>query len=128
MPKPWQTRPARGAATALPVVTALATGPDPGPNPKVRREGGRTFVHYSRTRLYLDRDAWEMLAKPDDVLVERIRPTGEPHFTVAITRAELDRVFGEVRQTASWDQVRCYHFPRLPPAVDAFRVVTTGKP
>lgn len=127
MPKPWQRRPARGVAVSLPFVAALAAGPDPGPHPQVHREGGRTFAHYSRTRLYLDRDAWETLTKRDDVLVQRIRVTGEAPFTVAITRAELDRVFGDVRQTASWEDVRCYHFPKLPLAVDAFRVVTARR-
>jgi hypothetical protein len=90
--------------------------------PRIHRDGGRAFVHYARTRLYLDRSAWEELRQPDDVLVQRIAPSDAPAFTIALTRAELERVFGEVRQTRSWETVRCYHFPRLPPAVAAFRV------
>jgi hypothetical protein len=120
--KPWQSRPPRGVAVALPFVRALAAGPDPGLVPRVHRDGGRVYVHYRRTRLYLDRDAWELLLRPDDVLVQRIAALGAPAFTVALTRSELERTFGEVRQTRSWDAVRCYHFPSLPPAVASFRV------
>jgi hypothetical protein len=122
MSKPWQTRPPRGAAVELPEVLALAAGSDPGTTPRIVRRAGRTLAHYSRTRMYLDRDAWEALTSEDDVLVLRIRPKGDVPFTVALTRRELERVFGSVRETASWDRVRCYHFPMLPPAVEAFRV------
>jgi hypothetical protein len=122
MPKPWQSRPPRGAAVALPEVLALASARDPSTIPTPTRSAGRLFVHYSRPRLYLDRDAWEMLDAPGDVLVQRIRPSNENAFTIAITRTELERVFGEVRETRSWDDVRCYHFPVLPPAVQSFVV------
>jgi hypothetical protein len=120
--KPWQSRPPRGKAVDHPFVRKLAAGPAPGTTPEVHRHEGRLFVHHRRTRLYLDRDAWEALRAPDDVLVQRIAPTGEPAFTIAITRAELERTFGEVRDTASWRTVRCYHFPKLPPAVEAYTV------
>jgi hypothetical protein len=90
----------------------------------VYQDEGRVYVHYGRTRLYLDRRAWEALPGPEDVLVQRIAPAGAPAFTIALTRAELERTFGEVRQTRSWDADRCYHFVSLPPAVESFRVVT----
>ena len=122
--KEWQSRPPRGVAVDLPKVRALAAGPQPGVTPRVHREGGRVYVHYGRTRLYLDRNAWEALPGPDDVLVQRIAPSDAPAFTIALTRAELERTFGEVRQTRSWDTVRCYHFPTLPPAVASFRVAS----
>lgn len=76
---------------------------------------------YTRTRLLLDRAAWESLPS-DGVLLLRIRPRGGQPFALALTRAELEETFGEVRETGSWDEVRCYHFAKLPPAAEAFRV------
>lgn len=122
MAKPWRERPPRGSVVDHPRVRALAAGPDPGIHPRVHHDDGRVFVHYRRTRLYLDRRAWERLEGPEDVLVLRIAVPGEPTFSLAFTRAELERVFGEVRATRSWEQVRCYHFPELPPAAESFRV------
>ena len=123
MAKPWQTTPPRGSATALPAVRALAQGHDPGTSPTRLTIDGRVYVTSSRTRLYLDREAWEMLPA-NGVLVQRIRPSGRPHFTIALTRDELEAVFGSVRSTKSWQTVRCYHFKQLPPAVWSFRVFT----
>lgn len=128
MAKPWQSRPPRGAAVDSPEVWNLAAGPDPGTTPRVHTAGNRLLVHYSRPRLFLDRDAWEALRSPEDVLVQRIRPRSAESFTVAITKAELERVFGDVRLTRSWNDERCYHFPNLPPAVKAFRVALHGQP
>jgi hypothetical protein len=122
MSKPWQTRPPRGKAVDLPEVRALAAGSDPGTTPRIVQRAGRTLAHYSRTRMHLDRDAWEALTSEGDVLVLRIQAKGDEPFTVALTRSELERVFGPVRETASWDRARCYHFPTLPPDVEAFRV------
>lgn len=122
MVKAWQSRPPQGTAVCLPSVLELAIGPDPGTIPQVIHIGTRRLVHYSRPRLFLDRNAWELLEQTEDVLVQRIRPEHEPPFTIALTKSELENVFGSVRQTRSWDDVRCYHFPQLPPAVDSFRV------
>jgi hypothetical protein len=122
MAKAWQSRPRRGSAVDLPAVRALAQGSDPGTQPVVSRGGERRLVHYRRSRLYLDRGAWEALLSPQDVLVQRICPADGPAVTIALTREELERVFGEVRTTRSWEDVRCTHFPVLPPAVGAFRV------
>ncbi len=36
-------------------------------------------------------------------------------------------VFSDVRTTKSWDSVRCYHFPKPPPAISSFRVSTTRR-
>lgn len=78
-------------------------------------------MSYRRTRVYLDRDAWEML--PDDgVLLMRGCPTYRAAFALAFTKDELENVFGEVRATRSWDEARCYHFPQDPPAIRSFRV------
>jgi len=74
------------------------------------RARGVKIVVYSRTRVYLDRDAWEMLP-PDAVLLMQMRPTDAVAYSLAFTAAELEAVFGEARRTRSWDQVRCYHFP-----------------
>ncbi len=86
------------------------------------------YIHYGRPRLYLDRSAWDALTSPEDVLVQRIAPRDAPAFTIALTRDELERTFGEVRYTLSWDTVRCYHFPNLPPAVESFRVIAGRGP
>jgi hypothetical protein len=77
-----------------------------------------------RTRVFVDRDGWEML--PDGgVLLIQVHPTGESPYALAFTARELERVFGRVRGTKSWDTVRHYHFPTAPAAVAAFRVATT---
>jgi hypothetical protein len=39
-----------------------------------------------------------------------------------MTAAELEEVFGEVRQSASWDDIGAYHFPRRPIGAEAFVV------
>jgi hypothetical protein len=120
----WQVVPPQGTATALRDVLDLASGPDPGTKPVTSRSEERTLVHYSRTRVWLDRDAWEALAAPGDVLVQRVRYPGRRPYTIALTRSELERVFGEVRESRSWDDVRCYHFQKEPPAIEAFRVAS----
>jgi hypothetical protein len=79
------------------------------------------IVVYSRTRVYLDRDGWEMLPA-DGVLLMQVRPTEGAAYSLAFTSAELAAVFCEVRNTPSWDRARCYHFPKPPPAIAAFRV------
>lgn len=94
-----------------------------GVDPRLVRRDGVSIIVYSRTRVYLDRDAWEMLPS-DGVLLMQVRPTGEQPYSLAFTAAELAAVFGEVRSTKSWGQVRCYHFPKPPPAISAFRVAT----
>ena len=124
----WQSRPPRGSAVDLPIVRTLAVQGDPGPTPQILRRDGRIIAHYSRTRMWLDRDAWEALQADTDLLVLRIRPREGKTFSVALTRRELEQVFGEVRQSKSWDTVRCYHFPNLPPAVEAFRVEPPAHP
>jgi hypothetical protein len=73
----------------------------------------------------MKRDAWEMLPE-DGVLVQWIRPKGQAPWAMALTRPELERSFGEVRVSASWDAVRCYHFPAEPPAARSFRVCESG--
>lgn len=117
----WQTRPPRGAVVDDPFVQVLAGGPDPGSHPVKLVQDGITYVHYSRPRVYMDRDAWEMLP-PNGVLVHRVRYPGRVPYTMALTRDELERVFGHVRVSRSWDEVRCYHFRKEPPAVASFRV------
>ncbi len=102
-------------------IRALAEGPDPGTQPRRRALRRYAVVTYSRTRVYMDRDAWEML-EPGDVLVQRVRPTGAPHWTIALTLEELERSFGEIRESDSWDNVRCYHFPKVPQAALSYVV------
>jgi hypothetical protein len=71
--------------------------------------------------LYLDREAWDRLPE-DGILVLRIRPRGAAPLALALTKSELESSFGEVRLTRAWNALGCYHFPRLPPAAEAFRI------
>jgi hypothetical protein len=82
---------------------------------------GLTIVTYSRPRVYLDRDAWEALPR-DGVLLMHVRPTGGIRFALAFSSQELERTFGEVRDSKSWREQRCYHFPNDPLAVRAFLI------
>jgi hypothetical protein len=103
-----------------PAVIAEARREYDGVRPQTRLVDGLTIVTYSRSRVYLDREAWEMLPA-DGVLLIRVRPTGGEKFALAFTAGELETTFGEVRQTASWE-AGCYHFPTDPPAARAFVV------
>jgi len=106
-------------------VVAAARIWDSNRQPRLTKRSGVPIVSYCRTRVYLDRDAWEMLP-PDGVLLMRVQPTGAPRFVLALTADELERVFGEVRATASWRDARCYHFPTEPPAARSFVVNLDG--
>ena len=117
----WQTRPGRGSMTSHPAVLAEARRQYDGVRPQKREVEGQTIVTYSRTRVHLDREAWEMLPA-DGVLLIRVRPTGGEPFALALTAQELERTFGEVKATRSWEDAGCYHFPEPPPACAAFVV------
>lgn len=117
----WQSRWPRGRFADHPAVALEASGSDPGTRPVVRRREGLVIVTYRRPRVYLDRDAWEML--PDDgVLLMRVQPASGAWFALAMAPDELADVFGSVRATKSWDTARCYHFAKIPRAASAFRV------
>ncbi len=92
-----------------------------GVRPQHRDVDGLAIVTYSRPRVYLDREAWEMLPA-GGVLLMRVRPSGGERYALALTLDELERTFGEVKLTRSWQDARCYHFPTEPPAARAFRV------
>lgn len=77
---------------------------------------GCTSTEMRGTRCPARRTCWCNASHP-----ETRRP-----FTIALTREELERTFGDVRETRSWDTVRCYHFPMLPPAVTSFQVMASG--
>ena len=121
----WATRPAKGRMVEHPTVVAAARIWDSNRHPRLTERSGVRIVSYCRTRVYLDRDAWEMLP-PDGVLLMRVQPTDAPRFVLALTADELEKVFGEVRATASWRDARCYHFPSEPPAAHAFVVKVDG--
>ena len=108
-----------------PAVLEEAANQDPGRRPVLRERNGLRIVTYGRSRVYVDRDAWEMLP-PDGVLLMRVTPKSSDSFALAFTPEELSDVFGEVRETESWKMARCYHFPRDPPAISAFRVPTAN--
>ncbi|MFT4628275.1 MAG: hypothetical protein ACI8PZ_006970 [Myxococcota bacterium] len=110
---------------AHPAVRALLSRGDPGTQPRRHIVAGTELVAYSATRVHMKRDAWELLS-PDGILVQWIRPKGEAPWAIALSYAELLDVFGEVRESASWDAVRCYHFPSTPTAASAFRVLGAG--
>ncbi len=117
----WASAPPVGSMVSHPAVLRLIAQGDPGTLPVRKHIGGLELVTYSSTRVYMKRDAWEMLPE-DGVLVQWIRPQGEVPWAIALTRRELERTFGEVRESASWDDVRAYHFPVEPPAAKSFRV------
>jgi hypothetical protein len=121
----WATTPAKGRMVEHPTVVAAARIWDSHRNPRLTERSGVPIVSYCRTRVYLDRDAWEMLP-PDGVLLMRVQPIDGPRFVLALTTDELEEVFGEVRATASWRDARCYHFPNEPPAAAAFVVSIDG--
>lgn len=121
MGKRWSVRFPRGAAVDHPAVQALLRRGDPGTRPRRHVVGGTRVVAYSAARVYMKRDAWEMM-QPGDLFVQYIRPAGEQPWAIALVRSELEAVFGEVRDSRSWDDIRCYHFPKPPPAVASFRV------
>ena len=98
---------------------------DPGTQPKCHIVEGLEIVAYSSTRVFMKRDAWEMLS-PEGVLVQWIRPKGEEPWAIALTASELEQVFGEVRESASWGEARCYHFPQVPEAARSFRVMAAS--
>ncbi len=112
---------------AHPTVVAAASVWDSSRHPRLAQRSGIPIVSYCRTRVHLDRDAWEMLP-PDGVLLMRVEPAVGSRFVLAFTPDELESVFGEVRSTASWRDARCYHFPTEPPAARAFVVETKGTP
>jgi hypothetical protein len=87
---------------------------------------GKVVVVTRRTRVYLDREAWEQVP-PDGLYVQWVVPTdGEPAWVWAMTRAELEDIFGEVTESRSWEQYRCWHFPTPPEAIEAFKVLSHG--
>jgi len=119
----WSTIPPKGSVVDHPAVLKLVARGDPGTRPCRVRIGDALLVTYSSTRVYMKRDAWEMM--PDDgIFVQWIRPRGVEPWAIALTRRELERTFGEVAESESWENPRCYHFPILPPAAKSFRVPT----
>lgn len=117
----WSTAPPTGSAVSHPAVLRLVAQGDPGTRPTRRHLDGTVLVTYSATRVFLKRDAWELLPE-DGILVQWIRPTGGTPWAMALTFRELERTFGEVRESESWEEARCYHFPVEPPAAKSFRV------
>lgn len=85
------------------------------------------MVAYSSTRVFMKRDAWDMLPS-DGILVQWVRPSGESPWAIALTRGELEDVFGEIQQSESWEEARCYHFPQVPAAALSFRVLSATRP
>jgi len=123
----WSTARPKGDVVDHPAVLKLVTRGDPGTRPRRVHIRGKVLVTYSSTRVNMKRDAWEMMGD-GDIFVQWIRPKGQEPWAIALTRHELERTFGEITESESWDdpKVRCYHFPLLPPAAGAYRVPTLG--
>jgi hypothetical protein len=117
----WQEQPPRGRYTDHPFVLQICSNAELTTKPQRFDDGALTVLAYSRTRLHIDRNAWEALP-PDGVLLLRIRAESGVPLHFCASRSELDTVFGEVRQTPSWDKYRYYSFPELPPATKSFLV------
>ena len=119
--KAWQEEPPRGRYTNHQFVIHLCSNAELTARPQLFRDGTLKVLAYSRTRLHIDRSAWEALP-PDGALLLRIRSESGPPAHFCASRNELDAVFGEVRQTPSWDRYRHYSFRELPPAARSFLV------
>jgi hypothetical protein len=83
-------------------VVAEARRDSAGTRPQLRQRDGLSIVTYRRTRVFVDRDAWEILPA-DGVLLMQVRPPHEAAFDLAFTRDELESVFGEVRDADCWE-------------------------
>ncbi len=123
----WSSAHPRGSVVDHPAVLKLVERGDPGTRPRRVHIGGTVLVTDSSTRVNMKRDAWEMMDE-GDLFVQWIRPKGQQPWAIALTRRELERTFGEITESDSWEdpKVRCYHFPLLPPAASAYRVPTLG--
>ena len=117
----WSDAFPRGSVVRHPAVLAFVAKGDLGTRPKRHVVQDQRIVAYSSTRVYMKRDAWELM-EPGDLFVQWIRPKFEEPWALAMTRTELEKVFGEVQQSDSWETVRGYHFPSEPAAARAFRV------
>ena len=119
--KAWQRETPRGQYINHPSVLNLCSRATLTTEPQRFDDGAITVLAYSRTRLHLDREAWEALPS-NGVSLVRICGEDAPPLHFCASRDELDAVFGEVRQTDSWDTYRFYSFRSLPPAARAFFV------
>ncbi len=117
----WSDPFPRGSVVRHPAVLAFVAKGDPGTRPKRHVVQHQRIVAYSATRVTMKRVAWEMM-EPGDLFVQWVRPTGEEAWAFAMTRAELEEVFGQVRETVSWSRDEFYNFPSEPAAARAFRV------
>ena len=117
----WASPFPRGSVVDHPAVREFVGRGDPGTRPRLHIVQRCPIVGYSSTRVYMKRDAWEMLPA-DGILVQYIRPAGRTPWAMGLTRGELEDVFGEVQESDSWDDPRCYHFPQEPAAARSFRV------
>ena len=116
----------RGKVADLEFVRRVAGGPAIGTKPKRIDEDGRTIIAYTRTRLHLDRGAWEALPSGGILLVQVIETSGA-RAAFAFTADELASYFGHVRQTASWADARYYCWPTLPHKAMPFAVRLDGR-
>ena len=125
--------PERGALTDNPTVIALCAKPPNGPRPQIHDEDGLTIIEYERRRVHFDRATWYAVRDANrGALLMRVRPTRGDPFDLVFTAAELEAVFGEITESRSWNDVRAYHFPNPPRAIEAFKVsratTTTSAP
>lgn len=119
----WSASVARGGVVGHPAVLAAIAQGCPGTHPERRLHQGTMVITYRRARVWMDRDAWEMLPN-DGILVQWIVPTSGDPWVIALSHDELHEVFGEVVGTKSWEQYRCWHFPTPPRAAASFKVHT----
>jgi hypothetical protein len=88
-------------------------------DPQLITRQGVKIVVYSRARVYLDRDAWEMLPA-DGVLLMQVRPADDVDYSLAFTASELG---GGVRRSPEHAQPgsrALLPLPKPPPAISAF--------
>jgi hypothetical protein len=122
--KAWQKETSRGRYVDHPYVLHLCADADLTTTPQRFSDGTLTVLAYCRTRLDINRKAWETLPA-DGVLLVRIRQSSGLRLHFCASRSELDAVFGEVRETPSWDKYRHYSFPDLPQGAKSFLIDPT---
>jgi hypothetical protein len=125
--KPWNHSLDPGRVIAHPAVLNVTANYTPGTEPTSLCIDGQQIVTYTRTRLTIDRGAWERLSA-SGIWLQKIQPRGLAATWVAMTKAEMGTIFESVFNTQSWRTVKSYNFRVFPPALRAFVVNQSTTP
>ena len=81
-------------------------------------EDGHVYVAYRARRLTFRRDGWDLLPE-DGTLLVLVEPTDGSPAWVALTKADITRVFANVLKSASWRSGN-YHYSKFPKKAEPF--------